>query len=111
MLERYNSSTINEVVVVVAGDARSATRDIVICAQSLTLSRFAHMHRFYDALQYPITFRKGQEGYNFDIRQIDPITGYLILNMKISCIDYYAFRIMVRRYDFKLLLRCKQLLN
>lgn len=76
-----------------------------------TLSRIADTHRFYDALQYPIIFWKGQEGYNFSIPLTNPVTGQPNPNKKVSCMDFYAFLLMVREHDFNLPLRCRVLLS
>lgn len=66
---RYNAPTTNDIAAVVAGTDPTATRDIVLHARDGRLSRVSDTHRFYDALQYPIIFCKGQEGYNFQIPQ------------------------------------------
>ncbi|GBP12906.1 hypothetical protein EVAR_95782_1 [Eumeta japonica] len=49
-----------------------ASRDIVLQARDDTLTRVPDTHKFYDALQYPIIFSKGQEGYHFQVPQINP---------------------------------------
>lgn len=106
---RYNAPTTSEVAAVVAGSELTASRDIVLRMRDGQLSRITDTHRFYDALQYPIFFWKGQEGYNFEIPQMNPRTGYPVPNKKVSCMDFYAYHLM-RNNDFNLLLRCKQLL-
>lgn len=61
---RYNTPLINEVAAMVLGE-QFATRDIVVHTRNDILARVPDTHKFYDALQYPIMFSKGQEGYNF----------------------------------------------
>lgn len=56
---RYNAPMVDEVAVLVTGDP-SSPRDIVLRAHDNTLKRVADTHRFYDALQYPLIFSKGQ---------------------------------------------------
>ncbi|GFW04340.1 helitron_like_N domain-containing protein [Trichonephila clavipes] len=63
------------------------------------LTRVPDTHRFYDALEYPIIFWKAQEGYSFDIPQINPFTKQPIPNKKVSCKDFYAYHMMRKEVD------------
>ncbi|KAI8419999.1 hypothetical protein MSG28_008599 [Choristoneura fumiferana] len=107
---RYNAPAVAEIAAVVAGADLTAPRDIVLRKHNDSLARIADTHRFYDALQYPILFWKGQEGYHFSIPQTNP-TGRPNPNKKMSCMDFYAFHLMVREHDFNLPLRCRVLLS
>ncbi|GBO99143.1 hypothetical protein EVAR_461_1 [Eumeta japonica] len=107
---RFNAPTTNEIAALVVSSEQTASRDIVIQAHDDRLTRVPDTHRFYDALEYPIIFWKGQEGYSFDIPQTNPVTKQPIPNKKVSCKDFYAYHMMVRRNDFNLLLRCRLLL-
>lgn len=71
---RYNAPTINEVAIVMVGEDFD-TRAIVIQRRNDTLQRVAETHRSYDALQYPLVFWEGQDGYHFNIMQTNPTTG------------------------------------
>ncbi|GFW26104.1 ATP-dependent DNA helicase [Trichonephila clavipes] len=108
---RFNAPTTNEIATVVVSNERTASQDIVIQAHDGRLTRVPDTHRFYDALEYPIIFWKGQEGYSFDIPHINPFTKQPIPNKKVSCKDFYAYHIMVRHNNFKLLLRCRLLFH
>ncbi|GBO99459.1 hypothetical protein EVAR_87324_1 [Eumeta japonica] len=88
-----------------------ASRDIVLQARDDTLTRVPDTHKFYDALQYPIIFSKGQEGYHFQVPQINPVTGLPLHNKKVSCMDFYAYNMMIRENNFNIVQRCKQLAN
>lgn len=68
---RYNAPTTNEVAIVMVGD-QAAGRDIVIQQRDTQLRRIAETHRSYDALQYPLLFCRGEDGYNFTVKQINP---------------------------------------
>ncbi|XP_055312023.1 uncharacterized protein LOC129574268 [Sitodiplosis mosellana] len=70
---RYNAPTMNEVAIVVVGD-QCACRDIVIHRRNDKLERISETHRSYDALQYPIIFWQGEDGYHFNIKLKNPIT-------------------------------------
>lgn len=94
----------------VTGD-EYGSRDIVLHTRKDTLSRVPDTHKFYDALQYPLIFWKGQEGYHFEIWQCNPITEQPLPNKKVSCMDFYAYHMMLRPNSFNVLLRFKQLFH
>lgn len=70
---RYNAPTIDDVAVLMVGDP-VAPRDIIIRRRDETITRIAETHRSYDALQYPILFPYGEDGYHFQLRQLNPRT-------------------------------------
>lgn len=71
---RFNAPTIDEVAIVVVGE-NLENRDIVLHRRSDQLQRVSETHRSYDALQYPILFWQGEDGYHFSIKMINPVTG------------------------------------
>lgn len=73
---RFNAPTIDDVAILMMGD-NAAQRDIVIYRRNETegLQRISETHRSYDALQYPIIFPYGEDGYHFEMRQINPATS------------------------------------
>lgn len=71
---RYNAPHIDEVAIVIVGEDFDA-RDIVLHGRNDRLERIAETHRSYDALQYPIIFCRGEDGYHFNIKMINPATG------------------------------------
>lgn len=99
---RFNAPAANEIAAVVVSSEQIASRDIVIQAHDGRLTQSSR--RFYDALEYPTFFWKGHEGYSFDIPQANPVTKPLIPSKKVSCKDFYAYHMMVRRNHFNLLL-------
>lgn len=70
----YNVPTINEVAVVMAGDP-CERRDIRIQRRDNTMQIIQDNHRSYDALQYPLIFWEGEDGYHLNIKQRNPTTG------------------------------------
>lgn len=42
-------------------------RDIIIKRKDATLQRVSETHRLYDALQYPLIYWNGQDGYHFNL--------------------------------------------
>ena len=75
------------------------------------LQRVNEFHRFYDALQYPLIFWKGQEGYKFYLPQVNPLTGERLPRKYVSCMDFYAYHIMPRLNNYNYLLYYRDLLS
>lgn len=84
---QFNAPTIDEVAVAIVGE-NLKTRDIVLTRRdSGQLQRVYETHRSYDALQYPLMFWKGDDGYNFDIKMINPLSGEYN-NIDITIVTY-----------------------
>lgn len=47
-------------------------RVIVLNGRNNTFKRINELHRSYDALQYPLMFCRGEDGYNIAIPKFDP---------------------------------------
>lgn len=71
---RFNSPTIDEVAVVIVGE-NLKSRDIVLHRRDSGLKRVSETHRTYDALQYPLIFWQGEDGYHFNIKMVNQETG------------------------------------
>lgn len=71
---RFNAPTVNEVGIVMVGDAFER-RDIRIMRRNNTVQSIQDTHRSYDALQYPLIFWEGEDGYHINIKQRNPTTG------------------------------------
>lgn len=71
---RFNSPTIDEVAIVVVGE-NLQSRDIVFHRRNNELKRVSETYRAYYALQYPLIFWQGEEGYHFNIKMVNPTTG------------------------------------
>lgn len=71
---RFNAPTVNEVAVVMVGDTFEQ-RDITVMRRSNTIQVIHDSHRSYDALQYPLIFWEGDDGYHINIKQTNPQTG------------------------------------
>ncbi|UYV67664.1 hypothetical protein LAZ67_5001520 [Cordylochernes scorpioides] len=104
---RFNAPMTPEVAAVIVG-TEIARRDIVICRRDGTKQRVAETHRSYDALQYPILFPRGEDGYHLELYQVHPISGAVTMK-KVSCMDFYAYRIMIRAQESNHILKCRQL--
>ena len=84
--------------------------DIILSLRSGGLKRIAETHRSYDALQYPLLFWAGEDGYHFEIRTMDPKTGQET-RKKVSSMNYYAYRLMIREDLNSHILRCRELFH
>ncbi|XP_037930894.1 uncharacterized protein LOC119665730 [Teleopsis dalmanni] len=71
---RFNAPSINEVAVVIVGE-QFEKRDIKIIREDKTWQTIEDTHRSYDALQYPLIFWEGEDGYQINIKQRNPLTG------------------------------------
>ena len=81
---RYNRpSRNNKGIAVVFDDEPTGHRDIVLKQHDNILKRINEMHPGYDALQYPLLFPVGEDGYHISSAET---------NMK-----HYSFKIMIRR--------------
>ncbi|CAE1310394.1 unnamed protein product [Acanthosepion pharaonis] len=101
---RYNAPASNEVSVIVSGDQHNR-RDIVIESRGSGLRRISETHRSYDALQYPLLFPYGEDGYHFGILQ----NGSTLKT--VSCRAFYAYLLMVHEGAFNHLHRSRQLFH
>lgn len=75
---RFNAPTIDDVAILMVGDP-VAPRDIIIRRCDDQINRISETHRSYDALQYPILFPYGEDGYHLQLRQTNPRTGKFLL--------------------------------
>ncbi|XP_050065531.1 uncharacterized protein LOC126554502 [Aphis gossypii] len=104
---RFNAPTIDEVAIVVVGE-NLESRDNVLRRRNDQLQRIKETHRSYDALQYPIIFWQGEDGYDFSIKMINPIAGSET-NKKVSSMNYYSYRLMIRENEDNHILKCRRL--
>ncbi|GBP21823.1 hypothetical protein EVAR_6795_1 [Eumeta japonica] len=106
-IRRFNAPVVDDVAGIMVGDC-TAAREIVIRRRNNNLQFIADTHRSYDALQYPLIFWKGQDGYCINIKQRDTVSG-AETNKNVSSKDYYAYRLMIRRGLDNVILRCREL--
>ena len=72
------------------------------------LQRISETHQSYDALQYPLLYRRGEDGYHWQIAMVDKYgtpTG-----KKVSAMAFYAFLLMIQP-DFNHLHRARDLFH
>lgn len=92
---------------------RKDCRDLVVKKNDDgSFQRIMESHRSYDCFQYPIMHSNGQDGFSRGIHIIGE-TGSEVnkIQKTVSIRQYYAYRLMVRRSSFNIVLKCKQLTN
>ena len=85
----YNKPSTNEVAVLLV-DWHHERRDIVLSTRNGSLKRICETRRAHDAPQYPIICCRGEDGYNFGIH----------IYKKITALQFYSYRVMVKHNDF-----------
>ena len=103
----FNFPTVNEVAIIIANN-NFVKRDIVLELRSNELQRIMETHISYDALQYPLMFPRGEDGYTININQVEPGT-LNPTNKMVSSMAYYSYRLMIRQNQINHILNYRQL--
>ncbi|XP_069968873.1 uncharacterized protein [Bactrocera oleae] len=106
-VRRFNAPTVNDVAAIIVGDL-TKSRDIVVQRRSNIMHRVNETHRLNDALQYPIIYWQGQDGYDIMLKTVDPISG-VTTNKNLSAMNYYAYPMMIRTHEENVILKCRRL--
>ncbi|GKD49465.1 helicase [Tanacetum coccineum] len=96
---QYNTPTVGGVAALIANDFRDdePTRDIVVNKKDSEPKRISELHPSYMALQYPLLFPYGEDGYHDKIsyhtntRKRKTSRGYVTMK------EYYAYIIQYRK--------------
>ena len=80
-------------------------RDIIIHSKTGELQRINKLHPSYMALQYPLLFPYGEDGYRADIKWNSNYTGKQPRRNRISMRSFYAFQFQQRLHEGNTLLR------
>ena len=95
---RYNAPVVDEVSAVITG-LQHGRRDIVIKHREGNLTSIQDTNHAYDALQYPLIYTTGEDGYDFGIGILDEDGNPIYKNGKIKTVtsmNYYAYMLMIR---------------
>ncbi|GFU82821.1 helitron_like_N domain-containing protein [Trichonephila clavipes] len=106
---QFNAPTIDKVTIVIVVEEFNS-RDIILHRRNVDVQRVSETHRSYNALQYPILFYQGEDGYHFNINMKSPTTN-VDINKKVSAMNYYAYRMMIRENADNHILKCRQLFH
>lgn len=75
---QFNIPTVDEIAIIYVGDP-VGSRDIVLKRRNNgELQRVSEIHPSYDALQYPIMFWRGDDGYHINIKMFNALNGFYI---------------------------------
>ena len=108
---RFNPPAADDIGVLIVGqEVATRPRDIVLQVRGRELQYVSETHRSYDALQYPLLFPFGDDGYTIDIAQTGPnaVPGR---NKTVSSCAFYSYRLMDRLNETNYLLFYGQLLS
>ncbi|GFU62969.1 helitron_like_N domain-containing protein [Nephila pilipes] len=95
-IRRFNAPVADDVAGIMVGD-RTGAREIVIRRRNNNLQFIADTHRSYVALQYPLIFWKGQDGYSINIKQRDPVSVCIIMP-QLHCNEILLNHVRLFRY-------------
>lgn len=108
----YDTPTASEVAALIPGDFNMEMdkRDIVLQEkQTGYLKRISEIHPSYLALQYPLIFTYGEDGFRLGIKRRTTEATSKLKRSNISMRQWYAFRIQEREKECHTLLHSKRL--
>ncbi|XP_028789423.1 uncharacterized protein LOC114745432 [Neltuma alba] len=109
----YNLPTASEVAALIVGDIDMSFtfRDIIVHEHSGTPQRINELHASYLALQYPILFPFGEDGYRDDIEHREDTLSSTKVRTRLSMHEFFAYRLMSRHNEVSALLHASRLLQ
>ncbi|CAN7085429.1 unnamed protein product, partial [Brassica oleracea var. botrytis] len=107
----YNMPTAAEVAALIPGDFNLGMdkRDIVLQHKSGKLTRIDEIHISYLALQYPLIFVYGEDGFRVGIKKGITEASKKLKNPSISMRQFFAFRLQERDNESHVLLYSRRL--
>nr|KAJ0226417.1 hypothetical protein LSAT_V11C100047890 [Lactuca sativa] len=107
----YNLPTASEVAALIVGDIGDFidNRDIVVKTSSGALRRISELHPSYLALQYPLLFPYGDDGYRVDIPHRGVTSSSNSKRPNTTMTEFFAYRIQDRDNYFSLILNSRRL--
>ncbi|XP_056685772.1 uncharacterized protein [Spinacia oleracea] len=100
---QYNFPTTTEVaaLIVGTGDTEKGPRDVIIKDKHFGLKRISELHPSFMAMQYPLLFPYGEDGYRTDIPHNDVEQTGRRVRTAVTMREYYAFRFQQRKKEAK----------
>nr|KAJ0193496.1 hypothetical protein LSAT_V11C800439910 [Lactuca sativa] len=107
----YNLPTSSEIAALIVGDICDSIekRDIIVETSSGLLKRISELHPSYLALQYPLLFPYGDDGYRVDILHRGVTSSSNSKRPTCTMREFFAYRIQDRDQSFSLILNAKRL--
>lgn len=102
----YNLPTTSEVAALIVGDLNDTNckRDIIVDHKSNGLQRICELHPSFMAMQYPLLFPYGEDGYHKEIKYSEVEGKKQTSRKKVTMREFYAYRIQQRTNEGKILL-------
>ncbi|XP_056696116.1 uncharacterized protein [Spinacia oleracea] len=99
---QFNLPTSSEVAALIVGtsDDEKGNRDVIIEHRMYGLKRISELHPSFMAMQYPLLFPYGEDGYRTDIPHAD-VDETTRARTIVTQREYYAFRFQQRRHESK----------
>ncbi|KAJ0566267.1 putative helitron helicase-like domain-containing protein [Helianthus annuus] len=109
----YNLPTSSEVAALIVGDIEDAldNRDVVVESKKDGLQRISELHPSYLALQYPLLFPFGEDGYRVDILHREGRESMKKKESKCTMREYFAYNVQDRVSHFSLILNARRFLQ
>ncbi|XP_038720029.1 uncharacterized protein LOC120012664 [Tripterygium wilfordii] len=110
---QYNLPSSSELAALILGDfgQHSCGRDIIVEHRVSGLQRVSELHPSFMAMQYPILFPFGEDGYRIDLKRNIARCHLDSKRERITMREYYAFRLQYRHGEGSTLLRGGRLLQ
>ncbi|KAM0064560.1 putative helitron helicase-like domain-containing protein [Helianthus debilis subsp. tardiflorus] len=107
----YNLPTASKVAALIVGDIDDSidNRDIIVKTQQGNVERISELHPSYLALQYPLLFPYGDDGYRVDIPHKDITPASKSKRPNCTMREFFAFRIQDRPNEFSLIQNSRRL--
>uniref|UniRef100_A0A6N2NIG4 Helitron helicase-like domain-containing protein n=1 Tax=Salix viminalis TaxID=40686 RepID=A0A6N2NIG4_SALVM len=98
--KEYSNPTSDDIGGLIVGDigAYRSERDIIIESSSDTLQRISKLHPKFMALQYPLLFPFGEDGYRTNISFADNYSNISGKRQRVPMRGFYAYVIQEREY-------------
>ncbi|XP_074303613.1 uncharacterized protein LOC141638064 [Silene latifolia] len=98
---QYNLPSTDELAALIIGngDTEKGVRDIVIHDRAAGLKRISELHPSFMAMQYPLMFPYGEDGFKLGILHADAETTTRKKRKTVTMREYYAYRFQERRED------------
>ncbi|TVU44908.1 hypothetical protein EJB05_04371 [Eragrostis curvula] len=107
----YSAPVASEVVGLVVNDLGTTDegRDLVVEDHASQLQRVKETHCKFMAMQYPILFPYGEDGFHENLKYRRCHRSNSIKRKDVTMLEYFAYRLHDRAEDFNTPLRCKRL--
>ena len=106
----YNVPTVPEVAALIVGDFGAySKRDIIIETLHGQLQRIHELHSSYLALQYPLLFPYGEDGYRPDILHSSAPDNKKRKRNRLTMREWFAYKLQCRSNESKTLLNSRRL--